>query len=190
MKKLEKKKRNLELLNSLSDNTIKVIQDFNKSNGHAKKFIKDVLKINPYFWDYGFLISIEKAFLTRMMNHLKEENLFVGVERECQRMQTCLNLLEIVEESKSAIRQIKDVDILECIDPITKIFNSDKIQYEVIRYVNVRNAKRYLCRNEIETLCGIQEDSGKPFLVETVYREKAWALYHKMKAYWMKHWWS
>lgn len=186
MYKIEKKKKLLKFLESLSDNDIQILERLNKCNKQAKIFIKDLIKLNPYFWDYGFLLHIEYSYLKEMRKTLLEEHLFVNCNRVCEQIQTCLNLLDIIQGNKSSINIILGkVNLSEDIDKSLK-----EVKYEIKKYVNIKNASRFI--KDIKAFENMKNnaENGKALAFDMLYNIKAWKLYNKMKEYFMQNWWS
>lgn len=178
--KIEKRKENLKLLNSLSKDTIQMLESFNKCNKQAKRFIRDMINVNTYFWDYGYMLNLEYTYLKNLRETLLKENLYEGVERDCERIQTCLNLLDIIRGKKSSVHLTSGkTDLLKDINK-----SLSECKWEVKRYVNTKNDKRFI------NISLTPKEKLNPLYIDSVYNQKAWYLYHKMKYYWMKGWWS
>lgn len=180
---INQRKKNLKRLQKFSEGDLLFLENFKKCNKQAKKFIKDLIKLNPYFWDYGYGLEIEYAYLKGLRETLLKEDLFIGVKRECERIQTCLNLLDIILGRKDCIKLVNSKSIFK---DLSKPIRNTK--WELIRYVNVRNAKRFLSGSTFDNL--MNREGGTNLAKSHVYEEKAWKLYHKMRMNWLRHWWD
>lgn len=180
---IKQRVNNLKRLQKFSEGDLQFLENFQKCNKQAKRFIKDLIKLNPYFWDYGFGLEMEYSYLKELRETLLKENLFIGVERECERIQTCLNLLDIILGRKDCIKMVNSKSIFESINESIK-----NTKWELIRYVNIRNAKRFLNNSTFDNL--MNREGGTNLAKSHLYEEKAWELYHKMKTNWSRQWWD
>lgn len=53
-------------------------------------------------------------------------------------------------------------------------------------YVNHKNAYRFFNKNQLKY---VYTGSDTRFVDNELREEKAWHLYHKLREYWMRHWW-
>lgn len=183
--KIEQRKSDLKLLKSLSNWDMKLVKKIPKLKQIQKKFFNDLINENIYFWDYGFMLEMERIYLTYLYNNLLEEKLFVGYERECERIKLCINLLDIIQGKEDPAHLVLD----KSVKTVEDIINHDNNHWELKKYVNIRNAKRFLCDELINKwLKGYSNLSI--ITISHLYEIKAWYLYHKMRINWMKGWWS
>lgn len=126
-----------------------------------KNVVKAALNFRP--WDYGFLLDIEREALIRLKEGMKNH---VGSERDAERIQLAVNLLAIINEDNTQYDYIKD---------------------KMLVYVNKKNFKRFLTKQEYS----ISESFQNSEVFKCYLRQqKAWYLYHKLRFYFMQTWWD
>lgn len=183
--KIEKRKSNLKLLKSLSNRDMDLVKKIPNLNTLQKKFFNDLINEKIYFWDYGFLLRMEQIYLQYLHDYLLKENLFVGCERVCERIQTCVKLLDIIQgkNTPAHLKINKNLSIKELIN--------NRGDWELKKYVNIRNAHRFLNEGIINLWNKNKEDSNWSVINQShLYEVKAWVLYHKIRVDWMQGWWS
>lgn len=124
-----------------------------------RSIVRAANKFRPF--DYGFLLNIEEKALIRMRDYFKESQIAVGNERNAELISVAINVLRIATEKESSLT-----------------INSSN-QYVCIKYVNTRNASRF-----------VKFNTYGPFELESLRIEKAWRLYHKIREQYMRRWWD
>ena len=134
--------------------------------------IKDVLanlwqycKIvkNLYDFDYSSILMVEQNQIKRVRDGIYKERIHSGWNYTVSRMDLAINLLDILLDDGSLVV-------------------TDK--WEVTKYVNTRNAKRFLTDGAIERI-----NNGYVFLLQDLYKEKAKRLYYKVRERYTEDWW-
>lgn len=126
---------------------------------------KNVVKaaVNFRSWDYGYLLDIEQEALKVLKKGMINH---VGSERDAERIQLAVNLLSIINEDDRQYDSIRD---------------------KMLVYVNKRNFKRFI----IEKRYPISESFYNSEIFKySLRQQKAWYLYHKLRFYFMREWWS
>ena len=126
---------------------------------------KNVVKaaVNFRSWDYGYLLDIEQEALKVLKKGMINH---VGSERDAERIQLAVNLLSIINEDDRQYDSIRD---------------------KMLVYVNKRNFKRFI----IEKRYPFSESFYNSEVFKYNLRQrKAWYLYHKLRFYFMREWWS
>lgn len=129
-------------------------------NNKYKNIIRAANKFKPF--DFGFLLEIEEQALIYMRDYFRTSKIAVGNERNAELISLAIKLLRIATEQDSSLNI------------------SGLNEYEYLKYVNIKNAKRY---NQFFTSWG-------PFELESLREEKAWRLYHRIRNQYMKEWWD
>lgn len=133
-------------------------------------------------WDYIYCLELEYHYLIRLRKYILKHKRFVGYDRTCERIQTLINMLDILRNSTMVIESI------QLYNPIGKdgLWDSDALVWKTKRYVNIRNASRFVN----DTILKHLENRKDDFWKEDVYQEKLWKLYHKFRETWMKTFWD
>lgn len=156
-----------------------------KKQDHLKKklsswypIIKDIED-----WDYIYCLQLEYHYLIRLRDCIKRNNRFVGCDRTCERLQTLINILDIIRNGIMVIESdgSGDVGLIE-----NGTYNPDNIVWVATKYINTRNAKRFVNDGILKQLETCKDD----LWIDTVYQEKLWKLYHKFRETWMRTFWD
>lgn len=133
-------------------------------------------------WDYAYCLDLEYHYLIRLRNYILKNKRFEGYDRACERMQTLINMIDMLRNGTMAI------DSKELYNPIGKdgLWDSDAIVWKANRHINTRNASRFV--NDTILKCLENEDGD--FWKEDVYQEKLWTLYHKYRETWLRTFWD
>jgi len=115
-------------------------------------------------FDFSSILLMERHQLERVRDNIAKYHNHVNAERDVERMNTALKLLDSILEEGS--------DILD--------FNQGK--YKLTKYVNTKNAYRFGNYTE--------EHLQKPLWVADLYCEKTWKLYHRFREQWLRTWWD
>lgn len=153
-------------------------QDYLKKKlGSWYHIIKDIED-----WDYVYCLELEYHYLIRLRDCIKRNNRFVSCNRTCERMQTLINMLDIIRNGTMVIERI------QLYNPIGKdgLWDPDAITWKANRYVNIRNASRFVNNTILEHIKNSKDD----LWIDTVYQEKIWKLYHKFRETWMRTFWD
>lgn len=129
-------------------------------NNKYRNIIRAANKFRPF--DFGFLLEIEEQALIYMRDYFRTSKIAVGNERNAELISLAIKLLRIATEQDSSLNI------------------SGLNEYEYLKYVNIKNAKRY---NQFFTSWG-------PFELESLRIEKAWRLYHRIRNQYMREWWD
>lgn len=155
-----------------------------KKQDHLKKklgswypIIKDIED-----WDYIYCLELEYHYLTRLRRYILKHKRFVGYNRTCERMQTLINMLDILRNGTMIITNDGSYN------PIQKdgLYDPSGIVWVTKKYVNIRNAKRFVNTTILKYL----ETRNDDFWKEDVYQQKLWKLYHKFRETWMRTFWD
>lgn len=166
-----------------------------KRKDNTVRAYKRILQ-NDKDWDYGFLLDLEKKKLQRMYEYFSTSNIAYGDELVARDLRTCLKLIDIIQEKDAPYRNWLHES---CKDK--KMLNQKgedgryHIEFEQLRpdtdfskYVNVKNAKRFL-RKELN-----EKDFnsfGSYVSEKTSLRIlKALHLYNLIREYRMLDWWN
>lgn len=129
-------------------------------NNKYRNIIRAANKFRPF--DFGFLLEIEEQALIYMQDYFRTSKIAVGNERNAELISLAIKLLRIATEQDSSLNI------------------SGLNEYEYLKYVNIKNAKRY---NQFFTSWG-------PFELESLRIEKAWRLYNRIRNQYMREWWD
>ena len=128
-------------------------------------------------FDYSSVLIVELHQLKRLYDSISYYQSSVDASRDLERIQTAINLLDIyLNEDSAKFNGTRSTE-----NSIIQ-FNG---YYTISKYVNTRNASRYLkCVPEY----------SDPFIgalfKETLRKEKAWKLYYKYRSQYMRGWWD
>ena len=128
-------------------------------NCKYKSVVKAATKFQP--WDYGFLLNIELVALKQMRDFIKTKGCHLNAERDSERINTTIKLLEI---------------------SLDRNYEWEKVNKGII-YVNTKNKRRFYPNDTPDYVLNNLSNW-------TVREEKAWYLYCKMREYWYRTWWD
>ena len=115
-----------------------------------------------YYWDYGYLIDIEKHQLKQMLKYFIKSDLVENNDIIVRDIKLCLSLIDII-----------------------------KNEAEDMSYVNIKNYKRFIPSLNNEMLDPLIRDVNTVKMVSRwIAQEKAFHLYNKIRAYRMQSWWD
>lgn len=127
-----------------------------------KKLIKLASKFQP--WDYGFNLEIEQEMFRSMAEYFSSDKPMINDSDKVARYaKLAVNLLEIITEQDSAIEL------------------TETCSWVLVKYVNIRNAKRFINEDLISDL---------PIIKEEIRIQKAWYLYNKLRFQNMRKMWD
>ena len=155
-----------------------------------------VLGWKDYDYDYASILDLEERKVKHMMHYFKKYGMTVDSPQVARELELLLSLIRIIREGGNTY--IIDVDPKpDSTDSINGAFNAqdfitDYINRHHIRrlkYVNVRNANRFLNEKELEML---KDDKNRDHIratwEEELYLRKAIHLYCKLKEERMLSW--
>lgn len=125
-----------------------------------KNIIKEATKFRPY--DYRYLLNLEEKSLIYMRDYFSTSGLAIGNGRRAELISLAIKLLRITN----------------CKDASLKFPSHPLDEYQVNRYVNTKNAKRY---------CPYFKKFG-PFELHSLRIEKAWKLYCRIREQYLRSW--
>lgn len=115
---------------------------------------------NCYDFDYSSVLTMERHQLIRLRDNIAKYHNHVNAERDIERMNTTLRLLDIISEE------------------IFGRFSNGKWEFD--KYVNFKNKKRF----------GVMGNREDALWKIDLYQRKAWCLYHEMRKAWLRTWWD
>lgn len=134
-------------------------------------------------WDYGFMLELERKKLRRAIKWYEKNDYGVAAygKRYCNQMRVAANCLDIILDNDWwTIDRPSDEPITEWL----KNPHSDN-DYVIKANINLKNWKRFMPWLTEESI------NKKPNLWKIELREiKAWNLYHKIRAQYMRDWWD
>ena len=162
-----------------------------KEEKKLKKQKKDILDlvINKNF-DWSFLLRIEQIKFRNMLKFFEKATV-VDSSVIVRDLKLELKLIDIILEEDWAI----DIDNSQTED---KKENAGPLDWEILKYVNTKNADRFF-KNREHPFFRVQFGDIKPGEVvrgdkaswlQELRIEKAWKLYHKIKYDKMRTWWE
>lgn len=141
----------------------------------ARRVVNAAIKYR--WWDYSFMLEIEKACLLDMSEKFISKGNNVSSEYDAQWMNICVKLIDIILE--------KDVSYkCEETDELMRLGKSKikKWLFINVKYVNTRNAFRFTCSAEEQFKDVIYKDELRKI--------KALHLYNNIRTNYMLGWWD
>lgn len=115
-----------------------------------------------YYWDYDYLIDIEKHQLKQMLKYFIKSDLVENNDIIVRDIKICLSLIDII-----------------------------KNEAEDISYVNIKNYKRFIPSLNNDMLDPLIRDVDTVKMASRwIAQEKAFHLYNKIRTYRMQTWWD
>lgn len=137
-----------------------------------------------YDFDYSSILAVERHQIKRVRDSIAKYHNHVNADRDIERLDLALRLLDIIEENGCAeysgkgVVSIKDKDGLYEMDP--------ESFWTLSIYVNTRNSIRF---QTIDTT--LYEDARRgPMYKDSLRVEKAWHIYHWLRVQYMRTWWD
>lgn len=130
-------------------------------------------------WDWSSILRVEQKQIKCVRDSVQKANNYEGCEHDIRHMNLALKLISIILEEES---------ITELIEPCQvnpDIFSLER-KWRCTKYVNTHNASRFLNSYTVKNL---SNPKHSVFLQGTLYREKAWQLYYKLRTYFTRRWW-
>ena len=129
-----------------------------------------------YPWDYAYTYDILRSRLVEQYEYLSKSDIAVGNEQRAKRIKLAIDLYDIMSGKESAGH-------FEIITPQERLETQSKdvVKYTQTRYVNTRNAHRFLHPTVIKNYGGY---------TEYLYEEKAHRLFWRIMAENSRDWWD
>lgn len=151
-------------------------------NGLKRWFSYYKVLMSVYDFDYSSIIEVERKQITRVRDSVTKYHSHVNWERDVDRMNLALKLLDIIREdgrvefigNNFKVRE----DGLLLIDPESR--------WVLDVYVNTRNASRFF-KNWMPDF---DDPITGPLWKDHLRVEKAWNLYYKLRTQYTRHWWD
>lgn len=147
-------------------------------------------------WDYCYLLFLEKKKLQRMYNYFSKSEIAYGDDIVARDIHICLNLIDIILEKDAPYRNwLNESSKDKKMHIKKKEEDRYQVEFEQLRpdtdfqkYVNVKNAKRFL-RKELKEQ---DFDSYGLYIMEKISLRllKALHLYHLIREYRILDWWN
>lgn len=141
-----------------------------------------------YDFDYSSILVVERHQITRVRDSIVHYHNHLYADRDIERLNLALKLLDIIEEDGCSEYIGKPLKFVESKDKegLYHIENDPESYYTIPVYVNYKNASRF-CKMEMSRYA----DNKSGALWQSHLRvEKAWYIYHKLRLYFMRSWWD
>lgn len=140
-----------------------------------------------YDFDWESILKVERHQITRVRDTIIKRHNYEGWEHDVHWMNIALKLLDIIENGGGAKLLNKGLTFIPGKDGLYDVMYSPESKWIMPFYVNTRNAKRFMPieREEI-----YEDKEHDPLLKDRLRENKAWYLYHKLKIYKMRNWWT
>lgn len=139
-----------------------------------------------YDFDYWGVLIVERHQLERLRDSIAYYNNHVEAERDVEKINTALKLLDILEENGCSKRIGKPFEFKKLDNSFYELVNDPDVTYTIPVYVNTRNSQRFW---DFEKSKFEDPNMGNLFK-DDLRLKKAWYLYHKMRLYFMRSWWD
>ncbi len=141
-----------------------------------------------YDFDYSSILAVERHQISRVRDSIAHFHNHLNAERDIERLNLALRLLDIIEEDGCSKYVGKDLEFVKSKDDddLYEIVDDPDSYYTIPVYVNYKNSLRF-CKMDISEYT----DPKSGALWQSHLRvEKAWHLYHKLRLYFMRTWWD
>lgn len=138
-----------------------------------------------YDFDYSSILAVERHQISRVRDSIAHH---LNAERDIERLNLALKLLDIIEEDGCCERVGKPFNFIKSKnnEELYEIEDDPDSYYTIPVYVNYKNAIRF-CTIELSRYT----DSKSGALWQSHLRvEKAWHIYHTLRLYFMRSWWN
>lgn len=133
------------------------------------------LSKNLYDFDYTSILEVERYQIKNVRDRILKDALVEGYEHDVQKMDLVIKLLDMILDSSDSAVELEDYSI-----DLNKEY-----KWKQTKYVNTRNAHRFVSSEQVKLI-----EKGELIFLDDLYEEKKWRLYHKLKEYHMRGWWS
>lgn len=130
--------------------------------------------VEVYDFDWSSILIVEKKQLERLRDNIKRYHSHVNADRDIEKINLALRLLNIVLEG-AYVNLIGD-------------FTDHKWKFN--NYVNTKNAERFCCKSFAEYLKSSKSKNIFELLKSDLYEEKAWKLYNEIRYRYLQQWWD
>lgn len=162
---------------------IKFLHNFFPNLRRALEYF--VLGWKDYDYDYASILDLEEKKIKHMVHYFKKYGMTVDSPQVARELELLLSLIRIIREGGNTYTI--DVDpvpdstdsTFSVPDFMTDYFNRHHIRR--LKYVNVRNANRFLNEEELELLNDEKHNHLRAAWEEDLYLRKAVHLYCKLK---------
>lgn len=175
----------------------KIIQLYYRAKDlRVRRFWKNIGRWFSYFnvsrriydFDYSSILEVERHQISRVRDSIEHYHNHLYAERDIERLNLALRLLDIIEEGGCSERIGKPIEFVKCNDDkdLYELKDDPDSYYTIQVYVNHKNALRFYER-ELSSYT----DSKSGALWQSHLRvEKAWHIYHTLRLYFMRTWWD
>ena len=141
-----------------------------------------------YDFDYSSILAVERHQISRVRDSIAHYHNHLHAERDIERLNLALKLLDIIKEDGCYERVGKPYNFVKSSDKedLCELEDDPESYYTIPVYVNYKNAMRF-CKIELSRYT----DSKDGALWQSHLRvEKAWHIYHTLRLYFMRSWWD
>lgn len=141
-----------------------------------------------YDFDYSSILAVERHQISRVRDSIAHYRNHLYAERDIERLNLALRLLDIIKEDGCCERVGKPFNFVESKDKdgLYELEDDPESYYTILVYVNYKNALRF---SSMELSRYTDSKSGA--LWQSQLRvEKAWHIYHRLRLYFMRSWWD
>ncbi len=141
-----------------------------------------------YDFDYSSILEVEYHQIKRVRDCIKYYHNHLYANRDIQKMNLALRLLEIIAEDGCSEYVGKSIEFKECEEKpgLYTIIDDPNSYYTLPVYVNTRNSNRF-CSYKDEYYTNPQTGN---MWKDHLRVEKAWKLYYKLREQWTRSWWD
>lgn len=137
-------------------------------------YFPTIVKI--YDFDYSSVLIVEKKQLERLRDDIKRYHHHVNADRDLEKINLALRLLDIVLEGA-------DVSLIgDFADPEHK--------WRLNTYVNTKNAERFCGKEFADYLKSNESRNIFELIKSELYETKAWKLYNEIRYRYLQQWWD
>lgn len=151
------------------------------------------LGLKDYDWDYGYLLELESYKLSKMAHFFEHSDITDADSEIARTLHLASKLLSIAKGDEGVTETTGDLQFIPLGDGLFQVDNSE-VQFKFLRYVNIRNASRFLSPYELslvsDTAGVTKKVSLEALLKEDLYRQKAWHHYNLLRYYKLQEWWN
>lgn len=169
---------------------------YRMKNLSVRRFWRNIGRWLSYFnvcrnvedWDYTSILAVERHQIERVRDSIAHYHNHLTADRDIERLNLALRLLDIIEEDGCCERIGKPLNFIECKDKegLYELEDDPESYYTIPVYVNHRNAMRYSTR---DMSCYTESKTGAMWQSH-LRVEKAWHIYHRLRLYFMRSWWD
>lgn len=169
---------------------------YRMKNLSVRRFWRNIGRWLSYFnvcrnvedWDYTSILAVERHQIERVRDSIAHYHNHLNADRDIERLNLALRLLDIIEEDGCSERIGKPLNFVECKDKegLYELEDAPESYYTIPVYVNHRNAMRYSTR---DMSCYTESKTGAMWQSH-LRVEKAWHIYHRLRLYFMRSWWD